>query len=151
MRRTIVPISVAGAVLAILECSWFYVANVATLAETDRAVMKEGIFWAGVVFVLLLGVAVSLGDRPGWWKRTAVAVGGAAMIANVAYGIVGRLMRGSPAMSTAPFHLARIPELVVSFALLVGGTALMGLAAGAAARLVTRKRADAEPSRRAIA
>jgi hypothetical protein len=141
MRRTAWTIVGASTVIAALETTWFYFANVAVMPESERGLVKESVFWSGVLFALGLSAIVSLGNDRGWWRRTAVIVSGATLLSGVVFTALRLSLGGNPNANTVLLGEpagTRFVGLLASYALLVAGAVLGGLIVGGLARLISQ-------------
>lgn len=82
----VVVVCATGAILACLEESWYYVANVMILSETTRTPWKTWLFWPGVALVLSVNVIAAIDSKGRWIRQVAVVMGSIFLIRSILMG-----------------------------------------------------------------
>jgi hypothetical protein len=83
----------AALVLAGLQTAWYYVANIASLAEETRHLLKSGLLGTSVIGLAVLAIRMAVSGGGQWWKGTAttsaLAVGLSSVLAWPLIRIIG--------------------------------------------------------------
>jgi hypothetical protein len=125
-----------GVVLSVLEKSWYYVANVAMLDESQRTMWKNGLFGSALVVMGVCAIWVSLRSKETWWRSTAGVTGIAISMIPV-FRVIVRIIRHGIDFGNRPFgnYIAGMIFFVVCLQVI---SLTLALALGGLARITAK-------------